>query len=246
MAFSSSGTGHHDWSGSRCCGCSRSHRGWWQSPGRCPSCSGWQWERDLSRNRSQSRKTQQSREQIYIQGPLKNNWVAVSRLANHLFSEPGAASLSHPLPGVDSSVDPDSGTVASTGAELGRGSKQGNEANPCANTWYQKSCFTNLQHVQGATLVALTNHNLADQAGILTHQHVLEAVDLKPSHTLWISFNPNTFLMELREQTLQRMAQVGSSSGWWRPRNCPGLLLPMAAQPVAITLNQEPLWCLAQ
>ena len=36
-----------------------------------------------------------------------------------------------------------------------------------------------LQHVDGATLVALTNHNLADQAGILAHQHVLEVVDLK-------------------------------------------------------------------
>lgn len=43
--------------------------------------------------------------------------------------------------------------------------------------------FTYLEHVQGATLVALTNHNLADQAGILSHQHVLETVDLKGNHT---------------------------------------------------------------
>lgn len=49
--------------------------------------------------------------------------------------------------------------------------------------WYQTACFTYLQHIQGATLVALTNHDLADQAGILSHQHVLETVDLKQSHT---------------------------------------------------------------
>lgn len=64
----------------------------------------------------------------------KNNRVAVSQLSNHLLSEPGAASLGHPLPGVDSSVDPDGGTVASTSAELRRGSKQGVETNLCANT----------------------------------------------------------------------------------------------------------------
>lgn len=44
-------------------------------------------------------------------------------------------------------------------------------------------CFTYLEHVQGATLVALTNHNLADQAGILSHQYVLETVDLEGNHT---------------------------------------------------------------
>lgn len=36
----------------------------------------------------------------------------------HLLGEPGAAGLSDPLSGVDSSVDPDGGTVGSTSAEL--------------------------------------------------------------------------------------------------------------------------------
>lgn len=58
----------------------------------------------------------------------------MSELSTHLFSKPGATSLRHPLPGVDSSVDPDSGTVASTSAELGRGREQGNETNLRANT----------------------------------------------------------------------------------------------------------------
>lgn len=40
------------------------------------------------------------------------------------------------------------------------------------------ACFTYLEHIQGTTLVALTDHNLADQFGILSHQHVLETVDL--------------------------------------------------------------------
>lgn len=116
--------------------------------------------------------------------PGTDKCVAVSQLSNHLFSKPGAARLSHPLPGVDSSVDPDSRTVASTSAELRRGSRRGNESNLCANTRCQKSCLTCLQHIQRATLVALTNHNLADQAGVLSHQHVLETVDLKRSHSL--------------------------------------------------------------
>lgn len=83
---------------------------------------------------------------------------------------------------MDSSVDPDSGTVASTGAELRRGKKRGNESNLWANQW-TSSGLTYLQDIQGATLVALANHSLADQAGILSHQHVLETVDLKWSHS---------------------------------------------------------------
>lgn len=38
-------------------------------------------------------------------------------------------------------------------------------------------CFY-LQHIQGTALVALTNHYLADHAGVLSHQRVLEPVDL--------------------------------------------------------------------
>lgn len=40
------------------------------------------------------------------------------------------------------------------------------------------ACFTYLEHIQVTTLVALTDYNLADQVGILSHQHVLEGVDL--------------------------------------------------------------------
>lgn len=40
------------------------------------------------------------------------------RHSKHLLGEPGAAGLSDPLPGVDPGVDPDGGTVGSTGAEL--------------------------------------------------------------------------------------------------------------------------------
>ena len=36
-----------------------------------------------------------------------------------------------------------------------------------------------LEHIEGTALVALTDHDLADQVGILSHQHVLETVDLK-------------------------------------------------------------------
>lgn len=44
-----------------------------------------------------------------------------------------------------------------------------------------------LEHIQGTALVALTDHHLAHQTGILSHQHVLELVDLnqkKRSHSL--------------------------------------------------------------
>lgn len=56
-------------------------------------------------------------------------------------------------------------------------------------TQYHKSCLTHLEHIQGTTLVALTNHKLADKARILGHQHVLEAVDLKGKVVL----TPNHF-----------------------------------------------------
>lgn len=39
-------------------------------------------------------------------------------------------------------------------------------------------CFIYLEHIQGTTLVALSDHNLADHVGVLSHQHVLEIVDL--------------------------------------------------------------------
>lgn len=51
---------------------------------------------------------------------------SVSQSSNHLFGKPGAARLSDPLPGVDSSVDPDGRTVGSTSAELGQGLRRGN------------------------------------------------------------------------------------------------------------------------
>ena len=38
--------------------------------------------------------------------------------------------------------------------------------------------FVYLEHIQGTTFIALTNHQLADHVGILSHQHVLETVDL--------------------------------------------------------------------
>lgn len=76
--------------------------------GRCDS----QRSRFMAREQLDGRKTSQS---------------SVSQLSNHLFGKPGAASLSDPLPGVDSSVDPDGGAVGSTSAELGRGWKRGNK-----------------------------------------------------------------------------------------------------------------------
>lgn len=39
-----------------------------------------------------------------------------------------------------------------------------------------------LEHSQVTALVALTNQQLAHQSGILSHQHVLELVDLKQQH----------------------------------------------------------------
>ena len=189
-----------DW---RWCGCSRSHQGWSQSPGRCPSCPGWQWEQGLSRNLSQSRKMWQPKEQIYGQGQLdgrKTSQSSVSQLSNHLFGKPGAASLSDPLPGVDSSVDPDGGAVGSTSAELGRGWKRGNKY---SEQWTKVRSFsTDLKHVQGATLVAAANHNFADQAGILSHQHVLETVDLKGNHT-WVCCRPDAWLVHQPVKTSQ-------------------------------------------
>lgn len=38
--------------------------------------------------------------------------------------------------------------------------------------------FIYLEHIQGTALVAVTNHDLADKVGVLSHQHVLETVDL--------------------------------------------------------------------
>ncbi len=50
-------------------------------------------------------------------------------LSKDLFGEPGATGLSDPLSGMDSSVDPDGGTVASSGAELRhrKGKEQSNK-----------------------------------------------------------------------------------------------------------------------
>lgn len=46
-----------------------------------------------------------------------------------------------------------------------------------------------LEHIQGAALVALANHHLAHQTGILSHQHVLELVDLNPPKNPTLSFH---------------------------------------------------------
>lgn len=39
-----------------------------------------------------------------------------------------------------------------------------------------------LEHIKRTAFVALPNHYLADKVGILSHQHVLEAVDLNERH----------------------------------------------------------------
>lgn len=39
--------------------------------------------------------------------------------------------------------------------------------------------MTYFEHIQRAALIALTNHDLADQFGVLSHQHVLKTVDLE-------------------------------------------------------------------
>lgn len=36
-----------------------------------------------------------------------------------------------------------------------------------------------LEHIKRTALIALTDHYLADQVGVLSNQHVLETVDLK-------------------------------------------------------------------
>lgn len=43
-------------------------------------------------------------------------------------------------------------------------------------------CFFYLEHIKRTAFVALANHYLADKVGILSHQHVLEAVDLNERH----------------------------------------------------------------
>lgn len=42
--------------------------------------------------------------------------------------------------------------------------------------------FFYLEHIKRTAFVALPNHYLADKVGILSHQHVLEAVDLNERH----------------------------------------------------------------
>lgn len=105
----------------------------------------------------------------------------------HLLGEPGAAGLGDPLPGVDAGVDPDGRTISSS-AELQDRKEGGCQIlrNKCLKTFFiiDVSSFLlfYLEHSQVAALVALTNHSLAHQNGILSHQHVLELVDLKQQH----------------------------------------------------------------
>lgn len=120
----------------------------------------------------------------------------------HLLGEPGAAGLGDPLPGVDAGVDPDGGTVASS-AELRDRREGGCQAlgAQCPKTlssgffWF---LLFYLEHNQVAALVALTNHQLAHQTGILSHQHVLELVDLK----------------QQRQQQHSTESSGGDQSGW--------------------------------
>ena len=53
---------------------------------------------------------------------------------------------------------------------------------------FTRLCLIHLEHTQGTSLVALTDHNLADQVGILPHQHVLEVVDLNQRKILVFNF----------------------------------------------------------
>lgn len=46
-----------------------------------------------------------------------------------------------------------------------------------------------LEHIKRTPLIALTNHYLADQVGILSNQHVLETVDLKELKNVQSPFN---------------------------------------------------------
>lgn len=52
----------------------------------------------------------------------------------------------------------------------------------CAVVVFLLSFFFYLEHIKRTAFVALPNHYLADKVGILSHQHVLEAVDLNEKH----------------------------------------------------------------